>query len=113
LNTSGSLLTCTGTLSSRLPPTFPTRRSSDLITTTAPSSAGSITNYASVDPTGGNSPATPGSSCSTTSCASAATTVNATPSSANRTDENTSELTSLAYGLCRHLLDISNNGGTT
>ena len=75
----GATLTCSVTLSSALDSTAPNGTAAFRVTATAPSSAGTITNYASVDPTGGSSPATPGVSCTTLSCASAATTVN-TPS---------------------------------
>ncbi|MGA9333662.1 MAG: hypothetical protein WBV39_05230, partial [Rudaea sp.] len=46
------------------------------ITATAPATAGDITNYASVDPSGGTTPPTPGPSCApTNSCGSATTTI--------------------------------------
>jgi uncharacterized repeat protein (TIGR01451 family) len=73
LNNAGARLTCTlaiTSIASAAPPT-----DTFTITATAPSSTGSITNYASVDPGGGASPAVPSSSCSTTSCSSATTTV--------------------------------------
>ena len=78
LDTESAKVHCTVTLSSALAsgasseaagaPTF-------TFTATAPSSAGSITNFASVDGTGGTSPPTPSSACTTTSCSSAVTTV--------------------------------------
>src|SRR5439155_786101 len=84
LNSAGALLSCTVTLSSGLAAGASNGTAAFTITTTAPSSAGSITNYASVDPSGGTNPATPGASCSTTSCASATTTVSAAAQSPRR-----------------------------
>ena len=78
LNTAGAELTCTVTLTSALASGASSQAAGApkfTITATAPSSAGSITNFASVDATGGANPATPNSSCTTTSCSSAATTV--------------------------------------
>ncbi len=110
LNSAGALLTCTVTLSSGLAASAPNGTGSFTITATAPSTAGSITNYASVDPTGGSSPATPGSSCSTTSCASAATTVN-TP--ANITMAKSAAATVLTNGTLTYTFGLGNSGGTT
>ncbi len=46
------------------------------ITATAPATAGDITNYAAVDPSGGTTPPTPGPTCApTSSCGSAPTTI--------------------------------------
>src|SRR5262249_20869489 len=82
------------------------------IAATAPSSAGSITNYASVDPTGSSSPATPGSSCSTTSCASAATTVNPVTAPANITINKSSAGTALTNGSLTYTIGLGNSGET-
>ena len=71
---SGARLTCTVTLGAGL---ATGTTAGFTITTTAPSVGGAITNYASVDPSGGSSPATPGTSCTSSSCASATTNVNA------------------------------------
>jgi uncharacterized repeat protein (TIGR01451 family) len=71
----GALLTCSGTLSSAIAASSATGSASFTITATAPVSTGTITNYASVDGSGGNSPPTPGTSCTSTSCGSASTTV--------------------------------------
>src|SRR5436309_988097 len=60
LNSSGALLTCTVTLSSGLAAGAANGTAAFTITTTAPPTGGGITNFASVDPTGGPTPATPG-----------------------------------------------------
>src|SRR5438093_1541745 len=109
LNSAGALLSCTVTLSSGLAPGASNGTAAFTITTTAPSSAGSITNYASVDPTGGSSPATPGSSCSTTSCASATTTVD-TP--LNITLSKSGAATVLTNGGLTYTIGLGNSGGT-
>ncbi len=106
----GATLTCSVTLSSALDSTAPNGTAAFTVTATAPSSAGTITNYASVDPTGGSSPATPGVSCTTLSCASAATTVN-TPS--NLTLSKTATATVLTGGTITYTLGLGNSGGTT
>ena len=74
----GALLTCSATLGSAIAG-FTGNGASFTMTATAPSSAGTVTNYASVDPSGGSAPASPGASCATTSCASASTVVSAPP----------------------------------
>ncbi|MFA6488569.1 MAG: hypothetical protein WCT35_09410, partial [Sideroxydans sp.] len=76
LNTPGALLTCSTTLSSGLPANSANGTARYTIIAIAPSATGSITNYASVDPTGGFVPPIPGPSCvPATSCGSAGTTV--------------------------------------
>src|SRR5204862_328077 len=109
LNTSGTLLICTVTLSSGLAASAANGTASFTITTTAPSSAGSITNYGSVDPTGGNSPATPGSSCSTTRCDSAPNTVN---TSSNITMCKSAAATVLTNGSLTYTIGLGNSVGT-
>src|SRR5205823_1144809 len=79
------------------------------ITTTAPASAGAITNFAAVDPTGGASPATPGVACVTTSCANAATSVN-TPT--NITMSKTAAATVLTNGTLTYTIGLGNSGTT-
>ncbi|MEY4250422.1 MAG: Bifunctional hemolysin/adenylate cyclase precursor, partial [Pseudomonadota bacterium] len=74
----GALLSCSVTLSAGLASSAPNGTAAFTLSTTAPASAGTIVNYASVDPTGGIAPATPGSGCITPSCASASTIVNST-----------------------------------
>src|SRR5438128_1265542 len=112
LNSAGALLSCTVTLSSGLAAGASTGAAAFTITTTAPSSAGSITNYASVDPTGGSSPATPGSSCSTTSCASATTTVNAA-ATPNLTMSKSAAATALTNSTITYTIGLGNSGGAT
>src|SRR5437867_6073542 len=112
LNSAGALLSCTVTLSSGLAPGASNGTASFTITTTAPSSAGSITNYASVDQTGGSSPATPGSSCSTTSCASATTTVNAA-ATPNLTMSKSAAATALTNSTITYTIGLGNSGGAT
>ncbi|MGA9333486.1 MAG: hypothetical protein WBV39_04345, partial [Rudaea sp.] len=71
-------LTCSVNLTAALAAGAPNGAATFTINTTAPAAPGSITNYASVDHTGGNTPPTPGPSCApATSCGSATTTVNA------------------------------------
>ena len=77
LNVASATLTCTVTLSAALDAGAAPGAAAFTITATAPSTGGSITNYASVDASGGSSPATPGASCTTKSCGSASTTVTA------------------------------------
>ncbi|MEY4635293.1 MAG: hypothetical protein RJA55_1091, partial [Acidobacteriota bacterium] len=80
LNVASAKLTCTVTLAAGIAAsTAASSGPAFTITVTAPSSAGAITNYASVDPTGGASPPTPSSSCATANCASAPTTVQLPP----------------------------------
>ena len=72
----GALLTCTVTLSAALPPGAANGTASFTLNATA-ANVGSITNFASVDPTGGTSPPTPGAGCTpAASCGSATTTIN-------------------------------------
>jgi hypothetical protein len=79
LNSPGAMLTCTVMLSSDLAPGVKpgdANAATFTIAATAPSSAGSITNYASVDSTGGTSPPDPTSCSGSNHCSSASTTVN-------------------------------------
>ena len=78
--TGTTTLVCTVTLTAGLASNTPNGTSAFTIATTAPAAAGSITNYASVDSTGGTNPPTPGTGCTpSTACASATTTVVAAP----------------------------------
>ena len=108
-SSSGALLTCTVTLTGGLEAGASNGTAAFTLTATAPSSSGSITNYASVDPTGGSSPATPGASCATTSCGSASTTVN-TP--VNVTLAKSATGTVLTNGTITYTLGLGNSGGT-
>jgi len=73
-------LACAVTLTSGLAAGAPNGAASFTLNTTTPSVAGSITNFASVDPSGQTNPPAPGASCSpTTSCGSATTAVNTPP----------------------------------
>ena len=105
----GATLTCTVTLSSGLAAGAANGSAAFTITATAPATSGAITNYASVDPTGGSSPATPGSSCATTSCGSAATTVNAP---VNITLSKAATASVLTNGSITYTLGLGNSGGT-
>ncbi|MDE1961599.1 MAG: DUF11 domain-containing protein, partial [Xanthomonadaceae bacterium] len=72
----GATLTCTLTLTAGIPAGAVNGAAAFTLTTTAPGTGGSITNYASVDPTGGGSTPPPGAGCTpATSCSSATTTV--------------------------------------
>ena len=69
-------LVCALTLTSALAPNAPNGAASFTITVTAPDTAGNITNYASVDPAGGNDLPVPGANCApATSCGEATTDV--------------------------------------
>ncbi|QBB69777.1 DUF11 domain-containing protein [Pseudolysobacter antarcticus] len=74
--TGTTTVTCIVTLTAGLAPGAANGAGTFTIVTTAPTTAGSITNYASVDPTGGTTPPTPGAACTpATSCGSATTNV--------------------------------------
>ena len=79
LGSSGALITATVTLTSAMAGGAANGAAVFRINTTAPSTTGTITNYASVDASGGTSPATPGPSCSGTSCGNSSTVVGTTP----------------------------------
>jgi uncharacterized repeat protein (TIGR01451 family) len=71
----GATLICTITLTAPLAASSANGAASFTITVSS-ANAGSITNFASVDPTGGASPPTPGAACApATSCGSATTTI--------------------------------------
>ena len=80
LNSTAALLTCTVTLSAALPAVSADGTAAFTITATAPGSGGTVTNFASVDASGGASPPTPAVSCTTANCASASTSVVGTQS---------------------------------
>ncbi|MGA7298112.1 MAG: hypothetical protein WBW92_11465, partial [Rhodanobacteraceae bacterium] len=76
--TGTTTLTCTVNLTAAMAAGAPNNTTAFTITATAPATGGDITNYASVDPSGGATPPTPGASCTpATSCGSATTTINA------------------------------------
>jgi len=101
-------LTCTVVLSNALQPGAANGTAAFTVNTTAPNTAGSITNYASVDPTGGTSPPTPGATCApTTSCGSATTPVNAVP---NVTLNKTAPASVLAYANVPYAIALGNSG---
>ena len=78
--TGTTTLTCTVTLTAAIAANTAIGAAVFTLTTTAPSSAGTIINYASVDPTGGTAPPTPGASCApAASCGSASTLVKTPP----------------------------------
>jgi uncharacterized repeat protein (TIGR01451 family) len=110
LNTASALLTCTVTLTTGLAANAPDGTAVFSITATAPASVGSITNYASVGPTGSSTVAAPGASCATPSCGSAATTV-AAP--ANLTLSKTATASVVAGGTVSYTLNLGNSGGVT
>ena len=104
----GSPVICTVTLNQALPQNA---TASFTLQTTAPSTAGEIINYASIDAGGGSNPPAPGSNCTPASaCTSAQTQVN-TPSSLVITKTNgVSQLTEGAT--TTYTVSISNSGGT-
>lgn len=75
LGVSGGLVVATVGLTSGLAASAPNGTASFTITATSPSGAATITNYASIDPTGSASPPTPGTSCTSPNCANVVTTV--------------------------------------
>ena len=108
-STAGDILTCTGTLTSALAAGSVNGGAVFTITATAPSSSGSITNYANVGPTGGAPSAPTSLNCTDTSCGSVSTTVN-TPASFSLTktaSASTTTSTSLTY-----TLRVTNDGQT-
>jgi large repetitive protein len=73
-------MTCTVTTSAALPSgTVATANTVSLLVNATASTAGSLTNSASIDPTGGTNPQPPTGCTPTTSCSSAPTTVNPAP----------------------------------
>lgn len=109
---SSGTLTCTVNLNAPIP-AFTAADSntapSFTLSATAPSNAGSITNYASVDSTGGSSPPNPVSGCSTSNCASSSTVVE-TPVSLTLSKSATS--TVLTSGSITYTLTVTNTGTT-
>jgi len=101
-------LTCAVVLSNALQPGAANGSAAFTVNTTAPNTAGSVTNYASVDPAGGTSPPSPGATCTpTTSCGSATTTVNAVP---NVTLNKTAPASVLAYANVPYTIALGNSG---
>jgi uncharacterized repeat protein (TIGR01451 family) len=101
-------LTCAVVLSNALQPGAANGAAAFTVNTMAPNGAGSVTNYASVDPKGGISPPTPGANCTpVTSCGSATTTVNAVP---NVTLNKTAPASVLAYANVPYTIALGNSG---
>ena len=111
LNAPAALLTCTVTLTSGLASAAPTGTAVFTITAVAPASVGSITNYASVGPTGSSTVPPPGVSCATTSCGSAPTTVTAVAAPANLTLSKAATASVVAGGTISYTLNLGNSGG--
>ncbi len=106
---SGAALTCTLTLSAVIPPTSANGAATFTINATA-NATGSLINYASVDPTGGPTPPTPGPGCNTSSCGNVTTVVAAaTDLSITKTDGATSYTpgNTVVYTI------VASNGGPT
>jgi uncharacterized repeat protein (TIGR01451 family) len=81
LNQAGALLTCAITLSSRLAPaTDPATGPTFTVNTNAPATAGTITNYAAVNPTGSNTGIVNPVGCTASYCWQASTVISATAS---------------------------------
>lgn len=79
--------------------------------TTAPAAAGSITNYASVDPSGGTNPPTPGTLCAPTDACTSATTQINTPAALSVTKSNGVDQVQTGSETV-YLVTLSNTGGT-
>jgi large repetitive protein len=109
--TGSSTLACTVTLTAGLAAGAANGAATFTISTTAPSAAGNITNYASVDPTGGGNPPVPGPTCSpVASCGSAPTVVNSPP--ANITLAKSGPATAVTNGSLVYTIGLGNSGGT-
>ncbi len=101
---------CTVTLSAGL---LPNGTATFTLAATAPATAGSITNYISVDPTGGSSPPDPTQTCvPTTACGSASTTLtsSAQPPAWQITKTHSGNFT--AGGTGSYTVTVKNTGGT-
>jgi len=108
-------LVCSIALSAPLPASTPSGAAAFTINTTAPNTGGSITNFASVDSTGGGNPPPPGIACvPVTSCGSATTAVNAV---ASITLAKSGPASALAYSTVPYTIALGNSGaaasGTT
>jgi len=106
-----SPFTCTVTLSAGLAVNV---TASFSYTATAPNTAGAITNYMGVDPSGGNSPPTdPTTTCSpTTACASASTNVTSAAQPAAWAITKTHSGSMTAGGTGSYTVTVSNSGGS-
>ena len=108
--TGTTTLSCTVNLTSALVAGAANGAATFTITATAPSTAGSITNYASVDPTGGTTPPGPGPACTPiASCGSAPTTIN-TP--VNITLTKSGPATAQVNGTLVYTIALGNSGQT-
>ena len=107
-----SPFSCTVTLSAGL---AVNATASFTYTATAPNTAGSITNYIGVDPSGGSSPPTdPTTTCTpTTACASASTTVTAAALPAAWSIAKTHSGSMTAGGTGSYTITVSNSGGSS
>jgi large repetitive protein len=103
-------IACSVTLAAPLPPLSANGAATFTLTATAPATAGSVTNYASVDPNGGNTPPAPGPGCTpVASCGSAPTTIN-TP--VNVTLTKTGPATAQVNGTIAYTIALGNSGQT-
>lgn len=109
-SSAGVTLSCTVTLSSSLPAGAANGSAYFTLTATAPASSGAITNYASIDASGGVSPPTPGVSCTSSNCASALSNVT---NSYNFTLSKTATASVAALGQITYRLNIGNSGGSS
>ena len=106
--TGTTTLICTITLSAPLPAGAPNGTATFTITALAPATPGNIVNYASVDPTGGNTPPAPGPACTpATSCGSAPTLI-MTP--ANITLVKSGPATATTNGNVTYTIALGNSG---
>lgn len=112
--TGTATLTCTANLAAPIAAGTADGAATITINTTAPTTTGSITNYASVDATGGANPPAPGSNCTTASCSSASTIVNPPATPANITLKNVgpSNAASYAYPGPTYQISLGNSGQT-
>ncbi|MGB8716935.1 MAG: hypothetical protein WCD66_11335, partial [Rhodanobacteraceae bacterium] len=103
-------LTCTVNLTAVLAAGAPNGAATFTINTTAPATLGDITNYASVDHTGSNSPPPPGPACApAASCGSATTTVKAPQ---NITLVKSGPATAVVNGSLVYTIGLGNSGGS-
>lgn len=118
-STPGAVVTCTVTLSSGIPPgvsdgariTLQVKAALSL----SPGTSTDVTNYVSVDKTGGTSPPAPGASCVTPDCASVSTTIQepATPASLVLRKDATASVAASASASITYTFTIGNDGGST
>ena len=117
-STAAALLTCTVTLSAGIQPNTQAENGAYITLTAQSSTTGDKVNYVAIDPTGGSSPTTPGSSCSAAYCSSVTTTINNTGVILNLTKRVLGTPTQVVSGATTTTtivweIDVANNSGVT